>query len=121
MDFACIETLRYSSATTLIMNWLKFGGQKFSKGPHMIRQSRGHTRCSMMPRGLNQSWGPWLLLRQRQAQTHVRPGKVVEGVKEGHPPPHVGAVLTETLAFSHQRCQGMTQREIETLKQTGAD
>jgi len=46
-----------SSATTLIMNRLKFGGQKFSKCPNMIRQSGGHARGLMAPLGLDQSRG----------------------------------------------------------------
>ncbi len=75
----------------------------------------------MTPLGLNQSRGLRLLLRQRRAQTHVRPGKVVEGLKEDDTPPHLGAILTETLAFSHRRGQGMTQRKIETFDQTGAN
>jgi len=44
-----------SSATTLIMTRLKFDGQKFSKCPHMIRQSGGHARGAMAPLGLDQS------------------------------------------------------------------
>jgi hypothetical protein len=37
------------------------------------------------------------------------PGKIIEGLKEGHTPSHLGPILTETLAFSHQRRQGMTR------------
>src|SRR5262245_19642245 len=44
-----------SSATTLIMNRIKFDGQKFSKCPNMIRQSGGHARGAMAPLGLDQS------------------------------------------------------------------
>ena len=44
-----------SSATTLIMNGLEFGGQEFSKRPDMIRQSSGHARSSGAPLGLDQS------------------------------------------------------------------
>src|SRR5215471_821050 len=61
------------------------------------------------------------LLRHRQAQTHVRPGEVVEGLKQHHAPPHMGAILTETRAFAHQRRQGMTQGQVETFNQTGTD
>ena len=111
----------YSSATTLIMNRFKFSGQKFPKCPHMVCESGGHARGSMMPLGLNQSRGIWSLLRQRQAQAHVRSGKVVEGLKQDHTPPHLGPIFTEALAFSHQRRQGMTKRQIETLNQAGAD
>src|SRR5437660_11274207 len=96
-----------SSATTLIMNRLKFGGQQFSKRPDMIRQSGGHPRCSMAPLGLDQSRGMWRLLRQRQAQTHVRPCEVVERLKQDHAPSHLGGILTATPDFAHQRCQGM--------------
>src|SRR4029434_829808 len=51
----------------------------------------------------------------------MRPGDVVEGLKEHHASPHVGAILTEARALAHQRRQSMTQGEVETLKQTGAD
>jgi hypothetical protein len=46
-----------SSATTLIMKRLEFGGQEFSKRPDMIGQSSGHSRCSVVPLGLDQSRG----------------------------------------------------------------
>src|SRR4029450_8044852 len=46
-----------SSATTLIMNRLKFDGQKFAKCPNMIRQSGSHARGPMAPLGLDQSRG----------------------------------------------------------------
>src|SRR4029453_15104585 len=95
--------IRCSSAITLIMNRLKFGGQKFTKRPDMIRQPGSHGRGSMAPLGLNQSRGMGCLLRQRQAQTHMRPGKVVEGLKQDHTSSHLGTILTETLAFAHQR------------------
>src|SRR5262244_2962731 len=113
--------IRCSSATTLIMHRLKFGGQQFAKCPDMIRQSSGHRRCSRVPLGLDQSRDMWRRLRQRQAQTHVRPCEVVERLKQDHAPSHLGAILTETPAFAHQRCQGMTQGQVETLDQTGAD
>jgi hypothetical protein len=48
---------RCSSATTLIMKRLEFGGQEFSKRPDMIGQSSGHSRCSVVPLGLDQSRG----------------------------------------------------------------
>ena len=75
----------------------------------------------MAPLGLDESRGVWFLIRQRYAQTHVRPGEVVEGLEEHHAPPHLDAILTEVPAFADQRRQGMTQGEVETLKQTGAD
>src|SRR5438093_6054540 len=90
----------YSSAITLIMDRLKFNGQKLSKCPDMICQSSSHTRGAVAPLGLDASQDVWLLLRQRHAQTHVRPGKVVEGLKEHHAPPHVGTIFTETPAFA---------------------
>ena len=49
------------------------------------------------------------------------PGKIIEGLKEGHTPSHLGPILTETLAFSHQRRQGMTKRKIETFNQAGTN
>ena len=96
----------YSSATTLIMNRLKFSGQKFAKCPCMIRQSGGHTRGSMLPLGLNQARARWSLIRQRQTQTRVRPGKVVEGLEEGHAPPHVGTILNRNTGFFSPEAPG---------------
>src|SRR5438132_762581 len=52
-----IHVIRCSSATTLIMKWLEFGGQELSKRPDMIGQSSGHSRCSVAPLGLDQSRG----------------------------------------------------------------
>ena len=46
---------RCSSATTLIMNGLEFGGQELSKRPDMISQSSSHARSSVAPLGLDQS------------------------------------------------------------------
>src|SRR5215468_8352013 len=110
-----------SSATTLTMKWLEFGGQEFSKRPDMICQSSGHSRCSVVPLGLDQSRGMWCLIRQRHTQTHVRPCAVIEGLKEDHAPPHLDAILTEVSTFADKRRQSMTQGEVETFKQTRAD
>src|SRR5262245_17327349 len=90
-----------SSATTLMMNRFKFGSQKLSKRPDVIRQSSGHARGSVAPLGLNQARGVWLLLRQRQAHAHVRPGKIVEGLQEDHTPSHLRAILTATPVLAH--------------------
>lgn len=114
-DFGC------SSATTLIMKWLEFSGQKLAKCPDMICQASGHARGSVAPLGLDQLRVMWFLGRQRHAQTHVRSGEVVEGLKEDHTPPHLGSVLTETPTLATQRRQGMTQGEVEPLAQTGTD
>ena len=46
---------RCSSATTLIMNGLEFGGQELSKRPDMIGQSSGHAGGLVAPLGLDQS------------------------------------------------------------------
>ena len=102
------------------MNRRKFDGQQLSKCPDMIGQSSSHTRCAVIPLGLDQSRDV-CLLRQRQTQAHVRPGKVVEGLKEHDTPPHLGAICTEAPAFAHQRRQGMTQREVQALDQTRTD
>src|SRR5262249_8024350 len=51
----------------------------------------------------------------------MRSGEVVEGLKEHHASPHLGAILTEAPALAHQRRQGMAQGEVETLQQTRAD
>jgi hypothetical protein len=44
-----------SSATTLIMSGLEFGGQELSKRPDMIGQSSGHAGGLVAPLGLDQS------------------------------------------------------------------
>lgn len=75
----------------------------------------------MAPLELNQARGVWLLLRQRQAQAHGRPGKIVEGLKEDHAPSHLRAILTEAPTLTHQRRQGLAEGEVETLKYTGTD
>src|SRR5262249_48010001 len=93
----------YSSATTLIMNRLEFGGQKLSKCPDMIGEPRRHSRSSGEPLGLHQSQDVLILVGERQLQTHVRPDEVVKGLKEHHTPPHRGAILTEARALAHQR------------------
>src|SRR5215468_3230871 len=103
------------------MQWLELSGQELSKHPDMIGQSSGHSRCAVAPLGPEQSRGEWYRLRQRDTQTHMRPGKVVEGLKENHTPPPLGAILTEAPALTHERRQGMTQGKVEPLKQTGAD
>src|SRR6266571_891020 len=97
-----------SSTTTLIMNRLEFGGQKLSKCPDMIGEPRRHPRSSGEPFRLNKSQDMLILVGERQAQTHVRPGEVVEGLKEHHTPSHLGAILTEARALAHQRRQSMT-------------
>src|SRR5262249_13503045 len=97
------------------MNGFEFGGQELSKRPDMIGQSSSHARGSVAPLGLDQSLGGWLQIRQRYAQTHMRAGEVVEGLKEHYASPHLGAILTEAPAFAHERRQGMAQGEVETL------
>src|SRR4029453_6881959 len=51
----------------------------------------------------------------------MRPGEVVECLKQHYAPPPMGAILTETPAFANQRRQGMTQSKVETFNQTGTD
>ena len=109
MSLSRLWKQRCSSATTLIMKWLEFSGQELSKRPDMICQSGGHAGCSVAPLGLDQSRGVWLLVRQRQTQTHVRPGEVVESLKVDHAPPHLGPILTEAPALAHQRRQRLPQ------------
>ena len=84
----------------------------------MIRQSGGHARGSMMPLGLNQSRGIWSLLRQRQAQTHMRPGKVVEGLQEHYASPHMGTKKLATLQHAEQ--QALTHRSPPEATKTTA-
>ena len=74
------------------MNRLEFGGQKLSKCPAMIGEPRRHPRGSGEPFRLNQSQDRLILVGERQSHTHVRPGEVVEGLKEHHTPPHLGAI-----------------------------
>ena len=100
-EFRLEFTAGCSSATTLIMKWLEFGGQELSKCPDMIGQSSGHSGGSVAPLGLDQSRGVWFLVRQRSTPTHMRPGEVVEGLKEHHASPHLGAILTEARALAH--------------------
>ncbi len=61
-------------------NRLEFDCQKLSKRPDMISQPSGHAGCSVSPPGLDESRGVGFLLGQRHAQTHARPGEVVEGL-----------------------------------------
>src|SRR5687768_15512650 len=103
------------------MNRLEFGCQKLSKWPDMIGEPRRHSRGSWEPLELNQSGALLILGRERQSQTYVRPGKVVEGLKEDHAPSHLGPIFTETPALADQRGQRMPQGQVETLKQTGTD
>src|SRR4029453_11113444 len=51
----------------------------------------------------------------------MRPGEVVECLKQHYAPPPMGAILTETPAFANQRRQGMTQSKVETFNPTGTD
>ena len=103
------------------MNRLEFDCQKLSKRPDMIGQPGCHPRGLWEPLGLHQSRALSILLRERQSQTHVWPGEVVEGMQEQHAPSHLGPVFTETSALAHQRGQRMPQGQIETLKQTRTD
>src|SRR5262245_38009145 len=92
------SAFRCSFATTLIMKRLTFGGQKFSKRPDMIGQSRGHAGGVVTPLGVEESRGRWCLRRPRHAHTQGRPGVVAEGLKEDHAPPPRDAILTEAPA-----------------------
>src|SRR6266480_4389339 len=121
LTFCCASTGGCSSATTLIMNGLEFGGQELSKRPDMLGQSSGHSGGLVAPLGLDQSCGAWLWIRERHAPTPMRSGEVVAGLQENHTPPHVGAILTATPTLTHQRRQSLAQGKVETLKHTGAD
>jgi hypothetical protein len=55
--------------------------------------------------GLNQSRAMWLLLMPKQAQTPMRSGKVIEGLKQDHMPPHLGALFTQTPALTTEGSQ----------------
>ena len=51
----------------------------------------------------------------------MRACKVVKGLKEDDAPAHLLSVFAEAPAFSDQRSQGRTQRQVESLNQTRAD
>src|SRR5262252_4247709 len=51
----------------------------------------------------------------------MRSSEVVEGMKEHHALPHLGALLTEAPALAHQRRQGSAEGEVKPLQQTRAD
>ena len=94
------------SATTLIINGPEFRGQELSKRPDMIGQSSGHAGFG------GATWVGSVLRRVAPDQTEAhansyRSGEVVEGLKENHTPPHLGAILTEAPTLTHQRRQGL--------------
>ena len=73
----------------------------------MIGQSSGHAGVWWRHLG-------WISLKACLApdQTEARAnsyavGRVVEGLKENHTPPHLGAILTEAPTLTHQRRQGL--------------
>ena len=51
----------------------------------------------------------------------MRARKVVKGLKEDDAPAHLLSVFAEAPTFSEQRSKGMTQRQVESLNQTGAN
>src|SRR2546421_13112912 len=89
-----------SSTTTLIMNWLEFGGQKLSKCPDMIGEPRCHPRGSREPLGVNPSQDVLMPDGERKSQTHERPGETVEGLKEHHTAAHLRGIITEARALA---------------------
>src|SRR5437660_925410 len=87
----------------------------------MIRQTSRHPRCSCLPLGLNQPRSRWSGVRQWQPQTVRRPGEVVKGVEAGDPATQLLPVFARAPTLARQRCQGVTQGQVQALNQTGAD
>ena len=112
---------RCSSANTLRIQWLEFGREKLTKGPHMFSQARRHRRCALPPSQTNCSLALACLHWQLGAQTHVWPGDVVERLKENHPMAHLHTVLAEAGGFADQRGQRLAQGQVQAFDQRRAD
>ena len=87
----------------------------------MIRQSRRHPWCSLLPSRVappGPDWGP---CAQLDPQTLMRARKVVKGVKEDDAPAHLLPIFAEAPPVSDARGKGRTQRQVESLNQTGAE
>src|ERR671919_2166652 len=87
----------------------------------MVSQASRHSRSPWLPLGANQPSPRLFPCGQRQPQALVWTREVVECLKEDHATPQLRAVFAEAPALSCQWSQGMTQGQVETLNQTGAD
>src|ERR687895_2147361 len=87
----------------------------------MVSQASRHSRSTWLPLGANQPSPRLFPCGQRQSQALVWTREVVECLKEDHATSQLRAVFAEAPALSCQRSQGMTQGQVETLNQTGAD
>ena len=87
----------------------------------MISQSRRHPRCALLPSRVDQPGLDWFPFAQLYPQTLLRARKVVKGMKEDDAPAHLRPVFADAPTFSDERSEGMTQRQVESLNQTGTD
>ena len=87
----------------------------------MICQTCRHGWRTLSPSGTNRAVACALVQRQRLPQTHVRSCDIVEGVEEDHTLPHAFTVCTETRRLPRQRCQGLTQGQVDPLDQGCTD
>src|SRR5918992_1629145 len=87
----------------------------------MVSQASRHSRSPWLPLGANQPSPRLFPCGQRQPQALVWTREVVECLKEDHATSQLRAVFAEAPALSCQRSQGMTQGQVETLNQTGAN
>jgi len=120
-DYVDLLFTRCSSANTLRIQRLKFGREKLTKGPDVIRQSCRHCWSALLPSRANRPAACALPQRQRLPQAHVWSGHVVEGLEEDHSLPHTLAVFTEAGRLTRQGCQGLTQRQVDPFDQGRAD
>src|SRR5919108_1210713 len=87
----------------------------------MVSQASRHSRRTWLPLGANQPSPRLFPCGQRQPQALVWTREVVEYLKEDHATPQLRAVFTKAPTLPCQWRQGMTQGQVETLNQTGAD
>ena len=112
---------RCSSANTLRIQRLKFGREKLTKGPDVIRHACRQRWCALPPARTNRTMVCALMQWQRLSQAHVRSGHVVKGLEEDHSLPQALAVFTEAGCLTGQRCHSLTQRQVHPFDQGCAD
>src|SRR5882724_3364390 len=121
LDLSDDRLSRCSSANTLRIQRLKFGREKLTKGPDVIRHACRQRWCALQPARTNRTMVCALMQWQRLSQAHVRSGHVVKGLEEDHSLPQALAVFTEAGCLTGQRCQGLTQRQVHPFDQGCAD
>ncbi len=87
----------------------------------MIGDARSHPWCSLNPLRVNNPRVVLLALGQWKPQALVRTGKIVESLKEGDASSHLVPILAEPKALSGKRSKSMSNGQIESLDQAGAD